>query len=388
MSEQKCPLKSLQSGSWFKLICGASYQHLPVIRNLAVAYTLAGADCIDIAADPAVIRVVQEALTAADVLRAGSTLGVTSVRPWLMISINDGEDPHFRKATFDPKSCPEDCSRPCVATCPTEAISFARDQPSGVVSDRCYGCGRCLTVCPPQIIAAQTHVTSAVTVLPQVIAAVDAIEIHTQVGRQWQFESLFQTIRPYLPQLKLLAISCPYGDGVIEYLWQLYRLMGPLAVPLVWQTDGRPMSGDIGSGTTHVTIRYGQKMLQDGPPGYIQLAGGTNHQTIPKLSSLPDWRPLAAPFNSLSNTSKNRVLTTFGGVAYGSYARKLLQPTLNTLDIKAMSAFSEGGNATPLEAYPDLLEQAIHKCRTLIDPLKGWHAKETDPPLPPRHCLA
>ena len=49
------PVNSLTEGNWFKLICGASYQHLPSIRNLALVYTLAGADCIDVAADKAVI---------------------------------------------------------------------------------------------------------------------------------------------------------------------------------------------------------------------------------------------------------------------------------------------------------------------------------------------
>lgn len=33
-----------------------SAQDLPAVRNLAVVYTLAGADCIDVAADEAVIE--------------------------------------------------------------------------------------------------------------------------------------------------------------------------------------------------------------------------------------------------------------------------------------------------------------------------------------------
>ena len=48
---QSNPLHSLSKGSWFKLICGASYQHLTTVRSLAVAYSLAGADCIDVAAE-------------------------------------------------------------------------------------------------------------------------------------------------------------------------------------------------------------------------------------------------------------------------------------------------------------------------------------------------
>ncbi|MGL6283561.1 MAG: 4Fe-4S ferredoxin, partial [Microcoleaceae cyanobacterium] len=51
------PLHSLQHHQWFKLICGASFQELNVIRNLTLVYALAGADCIDVAADPAVIAV-------------------------------------------------------------------------------------------------------------------------------------------------------------------------------------------------------------------------------------------------------------------------------------------------------------------------------------------
>ncbi|NER08760.1 MAG: 4Fe-4S ferredoxin, partial [Okeania sp. SIO3C4] len=55
MRERYSPLISLKKGHWFKLICGASFQHLPTVRNLTLAYTLAGADCIDVAADPAAI---------------------------------------------------------------------------------------------------------------------------------------------------------------------------------------------------------------------------------------------------------------------------------------------------------------------------------------------
>jgi hypothetical protein len=104
VTELYYPLRSLREGNWFKLICGASFQHLPAVRNLTLAYTLAGADCIDVAADPAVIA------SALDALQVATELGEEaqvrgfgfSHRPLLMVSLNDGEDPHFRKAEFDP----------------------------------------------------------------------------------------------------------------------------------------------------------------------------------------------------------------------------------------------------------------------------------------------
>ncbi|MCP2729803.1 4Fe-4S ferredoxin, partial [Symplocastrum sp. BBK-W-15] len=126
MTQSYDPLHSLREGHWFKLICGASFQHLPAVRNLTLAYTLAGADCIDVAADPAVVEAAREALNvAANLKEAAQTQGFQfSHRPWLMVSINDGEDPHFRKAEFDPDFCPADCPRPCEKICPAQAIVF------------------------------------------------------------------------------------------------------------------------------------------------------------------------------------------------------------------------------------------------------------------------
>jgi hypothetical protein len=51
------------------------------------------------------------------------------------------------------------------------------------------------------------------------------------------------------------------------------------------------MSGDIGAGTTHAALRYGQALLASGPPGFVQLAGGTNHHTATKFQALNRDRP-------------------------------------------------------------------------------------------------
>ena len=127
MTDLLTPLQSLKHGNWFKLICGASFQHLPAVRNLTLAYTLAGADCIDVAADPAVIAATQEALLVAKSLADDAQkrgFAFTGDLPLLMVSLNDGEDPHFRKAEFNSQDCPSDCSRPCEKICPAQAILF------------------------------------------------------------------------------------------------------------------------------------------------------------------------------------------------------------------------------------------------------------------------
>jgi Fe-S-cluster-containing hydrogenase component 2 len=369
------PLHSLREGHWFKLICGASFQHLPAVRNLTLAYALAGADCIDVAADPAVIAIAQAALDIAEQIATTTQKADLSFRgrPWLMVSLNDGEDPHFRKAEFDPALCPIDCTRPCERICPAQAIVFHPDA-AGVVDARCYGCGRCLPICPIQQITTRAHVFTPEAIAPLILqAGVDAIEIHTQVGHFDGFQRLWRAIAPWVSQLKLIAVSCPDGEGLIDYLWSLHNLMAPLPCALVWQTDGRPMSGDIGDGATRAAVKLGQKVLAAQLPGFVQLAGGTNRHTVEKLRYLD---LLASPGASYPQIS---------GVAYGSYARTLLSPVLEqleTLAIQAVTAVpSLGAIAEPeisfsgavmrLEDQPTLLWEAVDLARSLVSQLKS-----------------
>ncbi len=342
---------SLKSGHWFKLICGASYQNLPAIRSLALAYTLGGADCIDVAADPAVITAAMEGIEAAGSMRGGG-------KPWLMVSVNDGEDPHFRKAAFDETQCPPDCTRPCEQICPANAISDF----SGVINERCYGCGRCLPVCPSELIYTKSYVSTPSIITPLIEnMTIDALEIHTQVGHGALFQKLWQDISPYCEKLKLLAISCPDGPNLIDYLQSLYQIIAPLPCPLIWQTDGRPMSGDIGPGTTRATIKLAQKVLAAQLPGYVQLAGGTNNTTVDKLKGAGLLQP---PTTQLC----------ISGIAYGSYARNLLSPIIDQLET-FNSKFDENLRNSPsplqLEDTPDLLSQAVELARNLILPLKS-----------------
>lgn len=402
MTDLHYPLLSLQEGHWFKLICGASFQHLPAVRNLTLAYTLAGADCIDVAADPAVVASVREALEVAERLgdEARSRGFGRRGSPWLMVSLNDGEDPHFRKAVFDAAICPSDCPRPCEAICPAAAIVFPSggtrgegNEFSGVLTDRCYGCGRCLPVCPGQHISTQSYVSAPAAIAPLILqSGVDALEIHTQVGRLTAFQQLWQAIVPWVKQLKLVAISCPDGEDLIDYLQAIYQIMAPLPCALLWQTDGRPMSGDIGIGTTHAAIKLGQKVLAAGLPGFVQLAGGTNHYTVTKLRDL--GLITSSPDKSALPTSQS---SRIAGVAYGSYARSLLAPVLEQLETLALSAppipkltesylqlRTQHGTSTVvmsrslqlpepgrLESAPDLLWQAVSLADTLTSQLKS-----------------
>ncbi|MGA7933423.1 MAG: LdpA C-terminal domain-containing domain [Kovacikia sp.] len=378
-----------------------------------LAYTLAGADCIDVAADPAVISTAKAALEIATRIAERPDqwgFGRRGFRrpnaPWLMVSFNDGEDPHFRKAEFTVEDCPPDCVRPCETICPAQAIDLF-----GVSSDRCYGCGRCLPVCPIQHISTRSYVSTPAAIAPLVLqSGVDAIEIHTQVGRLEDFRRLWEAISPWGSNLKLVAISCPDGEGLIDYLRALYQLISPLPCPLIWQTDGRPMSGDIGVGTTRAAVKLGQKVLAAGLPGYVQLAGGTNQHTVFKLKSLNLLNP--NPFCESTAAAASTPPTPYiSGIAYGSYARTLLTPILKQLETMELEAIATGchlvaqmappssqGKATAsqlspqqttsqvmesptsqtgrLEDFPDLLWQAVDLANTLVSQLKPFCRKD------------
>lgn len=402
MTQLYYPLHSLRAGQWFKLICGASYQYLPAVRNLTLAYTLAGADCIDVAADPAVIAAAKEALEIAPQLKGEAQARgfAGGNRPWLMVSLNDGEDPHFRKAEFDPKLCPAECPRPCEKICPAQAIVFdntpmekmgrwrnresesslapdgVRYSRSGVIEQRCYGCGRCVPICPSQLIYTRSYVSAPTAIAPLVLSpGIDALEIHTQVGNLADFQRLWSAIAPGINQLKLLAISCPDGENLIDYLWAINELITPLPCILVWQTDGRPMSGDIGIGATRAAVKLAQKVLAAGLPGYVQLAGGTNYYTVSKLKATGLLQESGE--QKMERNSLPHPLPYIAGIAYGSYARVLLSGILDQLEQFAQEKISadlkSDHRTTPgnLEQYPDLLWQAVDIAHSLVCQLKS-----------------
>ena len=359
MNCNNSPLQSLNSGGWFKLICGASFQHVPSIRSLVIAYGLEGADCIDVAAEPAVVAAAQEGLGACERLVHGTKpQGDSWQRPWLMVSVNDGEDPHFRTARFDPSRCPAHCPRPCERVCPTGAIAFEANIPnnsahSSVIEPLCYGCGRCLSVCPHGYIDAVTYQRSPQD-LPALVLdlGVDALEIHTHVGHYKKFQTLWRSVRPYLPNLRLVAVSCPRHPDAIPYLREIWDWVGSdvrrSGCAWLWQADGKPMSGDLGQKATDPAIADGEDLLRANLPGFIQLAGGTNQTTADKLR-------------------QRGLLGKIAGVAYGGYGRSQLKPVLDQLEQREQRC----NQTLTLESQADLLHRGRAIARNLIAPLKG-----------------
>lgn len=348
------PELALAQGRWVKWIAGASNQDLASIEDLAGIHALAGVHCLDVAADAAVAAAARRGIAwARDQARRFADLSVPA--PWLMVSLSDGADPHFRKARFDPALCPPDCPRPCARVCPALAIAAVADG-SGVSTERCYGCGRCLPACPLGLIEERQHVLEPAAVAP-LLAELrpDAIELHTQMGRQDAFAERLDQVRAAGLPLRRLAVSCGLepATGSVQLrhpvsarelareLWRRHGLVRAAGLRPLWQLDGRPMRGDVGAGTAHAAVRLWQQLAPLAPPGPLQLAGGTN-----------------AHSHALARQAAGRVRAPLAGVAFGGVSRSLLQPLLLRAQDRGLRLLDAD----------DLWPEALRLVRQLVEP--------------------
>lgn len=342
-------LSSLRQGKWVKFICGASNEDLAAIRNLCYIYTLAGVDCIDMAPVGAVV------LAARSGVDAALNHQLHPRRPLLMVSLNDAEDNHFRKAQFDPLRCPSDCRRPCEVVCPAWAINRR-----GVDQQKCYGCGRCIPACPLHLIAMNNHVVDGKEVIELIrLGLVDAIEIHTNLQQKDSFLSMWSRLHDVAIEADL-TVSISFndcGDRTIDLIHALddaaHRSVGRWPQGFaIWQADGRSMSGDLGHpATSRSAIQLAKDLL--GPArsqlfgegrGYLQLAGGTNNHSYP-----------AARREGLVHQGG------FGGFAFGGFARKAIVQHLiqNAIELEN------------IEDNPDALNFCLKFANGLVRPIKS-----------------
>ena len=160
---------------------------------------------------------------------------------------------------------------------------------------------------------------------------------------------------------------------------------------IIWQTDGRPMSGDIGKGSTHQCVKFGSYVLKEALPSlkltnkiesqsieeFIQLAGGTNEHTVQKLHegkvsftskvdqtiTIPDFK--LSKRDSKVKTSQSNYIN---GIAFGGYARKLVEPYFDLFQFE--DRFSNEDLVTLSNCAYEIYEITA-KAKQLVDKVKA-----------------
>ncbi|XP_057755527.1 uncharacterized protein LOC130974686 [Arachis stenosperma] len=188
------------------------------------------------------------------------------------------------------------------------------------------------------------------------------IIMHSFCRQSAQFKELWCALGDSVENLKLIVVSLPNGgDSTISSMNEMFSIMkSNLQCFNLWQLDGRPMSGDIGRGATKETIAFAIELAKakNRPPGFLQLAGGTNAHTIDGLRKKGLFQT-----TSIAVDSSNLPDALIGGIAYGGYARKIVGRVLRSMQ-------SEYGGAARIEDHPQHLLMALKEALALVGPVK------------------
>lgn len=279
-------LSSLEQGKFVKIICGAANTNEKHVERLAFLYALSGVDVIDVAPEQKIINAANAGLENALNLYGKSAL--------LMVSINAGDDLHFRKAEIDMNLC-TNCKE-CVKVCPVN-----------LDIQSCFGCGKCETVCLQNAIKF-TKLNNNINDFSKF----KAIEIHTGNNSIKEVKDFLELNEHILKNAELLSFSVESKrfneNELITYVNSLVNLVSQ---KIIIQVDGIPMSGSAESDAAMQAISSAKILSGNKINAYIQIAGGANFRT-----------------KNLAEKSGVKI----SGIGYGTFARKIILSYIEDLD--------------------------------------------------------
>lgn len=273
----------------FKLICGAGNENLQEIERLVALYAKAGCHFFDFAASEEVLAAAQGGLDF--VIPKGEQKDYH-----FCVSIGTKGDAHFNKARINSDKCKR-CEQ-CIKNCPQRAIN----QYFKVVEKSCIGCLKCKSVCNHGAIEiySKNKLIDLSTYQPFNLTC---IELH--ISDIEQAISMWDELCGSFYEMLSICISRKSfsNEQIAELLPKLIAKRPPYSV--IIQADGNPMSGSEDNfETTLHAVEMGEFVKSLNLPVYLILSGGTNSKT-----------------SELCKTKKLDV----NGIAFGSYARKIVK---------------------------------------------------------------
>lgn len=275
----------LESGKFFKLVCGAGNEDANEVEKLVKLYSVAGCKFFDLSAKEEIVDAAKK--------------GLDGREGYLCVSVGIKGDPHERKAQIDYEKC-VGCHK-CEEVCPQKTIRHCK-----VKQFRCIGCGKCYSVCKRGAISFTSQNKDLRDVLPPLIAkGIDCIELHamgdndSEVIEKWNcINELFDGVLSICTARQNLS-----DEKMISRIKQMLDARRPYTT--IIQADGFPMSGGKDDyKTTLQAVAAGEIVQKEKFQTYLMLSGGTNSKTaeLAKMCGI-----------------------NYNGIAIGTYARKIVR---------------------------------------------------------------
>ncbi len=351
MSGNKQVINALENGTFTKIICGAANTNEKHVERLALVYALSGADVIDISPSNAILQAAQSGIKKASELYNKNPEDFPDFKePLIMLSLNCGDDLHFRKAEINPDKC-INCFN-CINSCPANAIYISRhcelseaihqlssenwiatshpkDAPRNdnivqIKKENCYGCGRCINACLLQAIDF-VNLNNSLTEID--VNMVKGIEVHTGRSSIKDLSRFLKLNEAFFKNIEVLSFSVEskrfnYTE-LQNYVSSIIKL---IPQKIIIQIDGIPMGATDEPNSSLQTLSSAGTLLEKNINAYIQLSGGTNHFTKSLVRQLG---------------------LKISGIGYGTFARKIILSYLEEVDdLKFMSQLLKIVNIT------------------------------------------
>jgi ferredoxin len=310
----------LDSGKYFKLVCGAGNEDAEEVKRLTVLYTLAGAKGMDVSASVDVVKACVEGINIA--FNMSEEMGISlKIRPFIMISVGMPGDHHVRKSYIDLNTCLK-CDL-CIPVCPTDAI------PSSlvVIKEKCIGCGNCSAICPRQDIIHYEHNDRELReLLPKCLAAgAEQIELHAAVAedesimKEWEMISEINPDNHISMCLDRLHLSNFAFENRVE---KAKEIAGDR---LIIQSDGYPMSGGEDDFNTTLQAIATADVLNK--KFNMKLRKKTNTLIYKKINEVDQL--LSGGTNSLTAVLAKQTGVKFQGASLGTFARQIVKSVVD-----------------------------------------------------------
>ena len=306
----------LESGKYFKLVCGAGNEDLEEVKKLVILYTLAGAKGMDVSANTNVVEYAVKGIDTA--FELAPKLGINLLtRPFITVSVGMPGDHHVRKASINLNKCVK-CNL-CIPVCYAEAIS----KELIINEKKCIGCGNCSAICPQADAISYKHNGKILkNLLPNcLMAGAEHIELHAAIASDDSI--LYEWLIVCNSNMNAHVSMCLDRLHLSNFAFEerVRKAKEVAGNRLIIQSDGYPMSGGENDFNTTLQAIATADVLNKKFNMFIDK----KKKKLVYKSKTQVNQLLSGGTNSLTKDLADKCNVRFQGVSLGTFARKIVK---------------------------------------------------------------